>query len=153
MKRPVGFVILGLSACGYPVTEIVLRRCGMPGAIAVETACVGLSIRDAVLVANGVGKRLRRVPAALLYLELAVGIAASLAGLPSLRQQAAGDQPGMERPTGIERVRRLAVATLFGLHTIRFAIYLRPDQGRRVSWRSGDLLTEGHRSPAHRPGR
>lgn len=148
MKRPVGFVILGLSANGYPLTEIVLSRCGMPGAIAVEIACVGLSMRDAWLVASGIGKRLRGAPAALLYLELAVGIAASLTGLPRLRQQAVRNQSGRARPIGIERMRRLAIATLFGLHTIRFAVYLRSDQGRRVTWQSGDSRTEGAPSAA-----
>jgi hypothetical protein len=28
-------------------------------------------------------------------------------------------------------MRRLALIALFGVHTIRFAIYLQPDQGRR----------------------
>jgi hypothetical protein len=95
-----------------------------------ESLCAGLAIRDAAMVADGAPGRLRPVPAALLRLELAVGIVAALAGLQPLLDPRSAGQPA---PGGCsaDTVRRAAVATLFALHTIRFGIYLSPDQGRR----------------------
>ena len=66
MKRAIGSVVLGLSACGYPLTQVVVRRWGVRGAAVAESVCAGLAIRDASMVASGVPGRLRRVPAALL---------------------------------------------------------------------------------------
>lgn len=94
--------------------------------------CAGLAIRDASMVAAGVPGRLRRFPAALLRLELAAGVVASLAGLHSLLSVRSADGLAAARPRAAEAVRQAAVAMLFAVHTIRFAIYLRPDQGRRV---------------------
>jgi hypothetical protein len=91
MKRTIGAVVLGLSACGYPLTQLVIRRWGVRGAAITESVCAGLVIRDASMVASGVTGRLRRVPAVLLRLELAAGIVASLAGLvPLLSARSAG---------------------------------------------------------------
>jgi len=139
MKRTVGALVLGLSACGYPLTQLAVRRWGVRGAAVAESVCVGLAVRDAAMVAGGVPGRLRRVPAALLRLELAVGVVASLAGLPPLRSgppplpggPPAG-QPAPARACTADHVRRAAVAALFALHTVRFGIYLRPDRGRRA---------------------
>jgi hypothetical protein len=97
-----------------------------------ECVCAGLAIRDASMVAGGVPGRLRRLPAALLRLEL-VGVVASLAGLHPLLSPGLADRPAAARACAAETVRRAAVATLFAVHTIRFGIYLRPDQGRRVT--------------------
>ena len=83
------------------------------------------------MVAAGLPRRLRPVPAALLRLELAAGVVAVLAGLPSLLN---ARRPGPPSPAGAGcagKVWRAAVATLFAVHTIRFRIYLRPDRGRR----------------------
>jgi len=132
MKRAIGSVFLGLSACGYPLTQLVIRRWGVRGAAVAECACAGLAIRDASMVASGVPGRLRRFPALLLRLELAVGVVASLAGLHPLLSARSADQPAPARACATETVRRAAVATLFAVHTIRFGIYLRPDRGRRV---------------------
>ena len=71
MKRAIGSIVLGLSACGYPLTQLVIRRWGVRGAAAAECVCAGLAIRDASMVASGVPGRLRRFPASLLRLELA----------------------------------------------------------------------------------
>jgi len=140
VKRAIGAVVLGLSACGYPLTEFVICRWGRRGAVVSECVCAGLAIRDAAMVASGVPGRLRPVPAALLRLELAVGVVASLAGLRPLPA---------DRTTLADRVRRAAVATLFALHTIRFGIYLRPDQGRRATpGKNG----EGRGAPAGEAG-
>jgi hypothetical protein len=96
-----------------------------------EVVCAGLAIRDASLVASGLPGRLRTVPAALLRLELASAIMASLAGLaPLLDTRSAGQAPSATAGA-VDAVRRVAVATLFTVHTIRFGIYLRPDQGQR----------------------
>jgi hypothetical protein len=65
MKRATGVVVLGLSACGYPLTQLVIRRWARGAAIA-ECACAGLAIRDASMIASGVPGRLRKVPAVLL---------------------------------------------------------------------------------------
>jgi hypothetical protein len=138
MKRVVGGIVLGLSACGYPLTQLVIRRWGVRGAAVAESVCVGLAIRDASMVASGLPQRLRQVPAALLRLELAVGAVASLAGLSPLLSARSADRAQSAQIRAAEVVRRSAVATLFALHTVRFGIYLRPDQGRRGhSCRSG----------------
>jgi hypothetical protein len=130
MKRVVGVIVLGLSACGYPLTQFVVRRWGARGAAVAESVCVGLAIRDASMVAGGVPGRLRTIPAVLLRLELAAGVVASLAGVRPLL----GMRPGgrAASPGASDAVWRAAVAALFALHTIRFGIYLCPGQGRRA---------------------
>jgi hypothetical protein len=132
MKRATGSVVLGLSACGYPLTQLAIRRWGVRGAAVAECACAGLAIRDASMMASGVPGRLRPLPAWLLRLELAVGVVASLAGVHPLLSARSADQPAAARTCAAETARRASVATLFAVHTIRFGIYLRPDQGRRV---------------------
>jgi hypothetical protein len=129
MRRTAGSVVLGLSACGYPLIQLVVRRGGVRGAAVAEAVCAGLAVRDAAMVAAGVPGRLQPVPAALLRLELAAAIVASLAGLGEV---GGVRSPGQESAARADAVRRAATATLFAVHTIRFAIYLRPDQGRRA---------------------
>ena len=132
MWRSVGTLVLGLSATGYPLTQLAIRRWGARGAVAVEAVCAGLVVRDAAMIASGVPRRLRRGPALLLWLELGAGLVAVAAGLdPRLAAE-----PAEGATSGLpvrETVRRAAVASLFNLHTIRFRIYLRPDQGRRTA--------------------
>lgn len=128
MRREVGWLVLGASAVGYPLTKVVLQRGGRRGAVVVESVCVGLAFRDASMVAGGSPQRLRRIPAGLLYLELAAAVVASLAGSRSLLIDKGTDTP---KPDVVEIVRRGAVCALFCLHTVRFRIYLSPDQGRR----------------------
>ncbi len=86
MRRAAGAIVLGLSACGYPLTQFVVRRWGMRGAAVAESVSVGLAIRDASMVASGIPGRLRRVPAALLGLELVAGVVVSLAPPPAAHQ-------------------------------------------------------------------
>lgn len=131
MKRLVGSAVLGLSSCGYPLSQFVVRRWGRAGASLVEAVCVGLAIRDVSMIEAGIPKRLRPIPAALLYLELAAGVVASAAGLSLLLRSPSGEQTTAPNGGIPDTRRRAAVATLFVLHTIRFGIYLRPDQGRR----------------------
>ena len=132
MRRAIGSIVVALSACGYPLTQLVIRRWGVRGAAVAECACAALAIRDASMVASGVPGRLRRFPAALLRLELAAGAVASLAGLHPLLGARPADRPAPARARAVESVRRAAVATLFAVHTVRFGIYLRPDRGRRA---------------------
>ena len=97
-----------------------------------EGVCVGLAIRDTAMVAAGAPCRLRRGPAVLLWLELCAAAAAAGLGLRLvLYKQAVGRVSKL--PDSLEVARRAAVGTLFGLHTVRFWIYLQPDQGRRWS--------------------
>jgi hypothetical protein len=100
------------------------------GAAVAQCVCAGLVIRDASMVAGGVPGRLRRVPAGLLFLELGAGVVASLAGLPPLLSAQPTDRAGSARICAADNARRAAVAVLFAIHTVRFGIYPRPDQGR-----------------------
>jgi hypothetical protein len=131
MSPRLGRAILGLSGIGFPLSQLAIRRLGTPGALAVEAACGGLLIRDAAMLAAGAPSRLRRGPAILLWLETAVGAAAVLTCLRPLLDAEARHRAKEERPDRFEAVRRAAVGTLFGLHTLRFRIYLGPDQGLR----------------------
>jgi hypothetical protein len=131
MSHRTGRAVLALSAMGFPLTQLAIRRFGFRGALVVEAACGGLLIRDAAMLAAGVPHRLRRGPAVLLWLEATVGAAAVLTGLRPLLDAAARERAVAPRPDRFEAVRRAAVGALFGLHTIRFRIYLQPDRGLR----------------------
>ncbi len=129
MRCSIGAVVLGLSACGYPLTQLAVRHGGMRGAAVAELACAGLAIRDASMVASGVPGRLEAIPAALLRLEAAVGVLASLAGLHPLLSGRQDGRTASPSAGAADNLRRVAVAALFALHTVRFAIYLSPGQG------------------------
>jgi hypothetical protein len=131
MPRPLGQLVLGLSGLGFPLAQLLMRRFGARGAIAVEAVCVGLLVRDVAMLASGAPSRLRRGPAILLWMETAIGAAAVLTGLPPLLDVTARQQASAPRPTGSEALRRTAIGALFGLHTLRFRIYLQPDHGLR----------------------
>jgi hypothetical protein len=130
MNPKLGKIVLGLSAAGYPLTDLAIRRLGRRGAVVTEVACCGLAVRDAAMVVAGVPTRLRPGPAILLWMELTAAVAASGLGL-----QSAIDEESCKRadPGPAEMARRFAVGALFGLHTVRFWIYLQPDQGRKRS--------------------
>jgi hypothetical protein len=81
LKRPLGLVVLGLSACGFPLTQLVIRRWGVRGAAVAEAVCVGLVVRDTAMIAGGVPQRLRPSVATLLWLELGAGVMAAVTGL------------------------------------------------------------------------
>jgi|GEM_PF-802990 len=130
MTRPIAKLVLGLSACGYPLTQTAIRRGGVRGARVTEAVCVGLVMRDAAMIAAGAPQRLRPVPARLLWLELSAGVIASTTGLRLLRR-AGAVRAVASSPDRMEVARRAAVMALFGLHTIRFWIFLQPGRGRR----------------------
>ena len=133
MNEILGRVILAASGSGFPLTQAVIRRFGRGGAVATEAICAGLLVRDLAMVANGAPGRLEPVPARLLYLETAVAAIAAGFSLTAMRPDglAAARTPGWRVPRA-ELARRLAVGTLFGLHTVRFRIYLAPGSGRRA---------------------
>jgi hypothetical protein len=146
MRRTVGAVVLGLSAIGYPLTRLAVHRWGIRGVAVTEAASAVLVIRDAAMIAAGVPGRLRPIPAALLYLEPAAGVIAVLTGLPQLKPPS-GAQAPPPRPSGVDTVWRAACAILFAAHTIRFAIYLSPDQGRRSTSTDTPLAASSHPAP------
>ena len=131
MSPSVGGAVLALSGMGFPLSQVVIRRFGSRGALAVEAVCGGLLVRDAAMLAGGAPSRLRRGPAALLWLEAGAALAAALTCLRPVLDADARRRAGAQRPDRSEAVRRAAVGMLFGLHTMRFRIYLRPDHGLR----------------------
>ena len=137
MSPRIGQVVLAVSGLGFPLTQLAIRRLGRSGTVIVEAVCAGLLVRDATLIATGAPGRLRRGPATLLWLEAAAGAAAVATGLRPLVDASARERAAAARPDRLEAVRRAAIGTLFGLHTLRFRVYLRPDHGRRqVGWAS-----------------
>ena len=133
MTPEAGRVVFGLSGLGFPMTQLAVRRLGRPGAAVVEAVSVGLLARDAAMIAGGAPGRLRRGPAALLWLEAGAAAASSVLCLRLVADAGARREAVAARPTGLEVLRRFALGALFGLHTLRFRIYLRPDRGLRQS--------------------
>lgn len=132
MPMEVGRAVLAVSGLGYPLTQLALRRLGRTGAAVVEGVAVGLLVRDAGLIAAGAPRRLRRGPAGLLWAEALAAAVAAAAGLALVRSAEARVEAVKGRPaTRLEAVRRASIGVLFGLHTLRFRIYLRPDHGLR----------------------
>jgi hypothetical protein len=127
--RIVGRAVLVVSALGFPLTQAVIRRFGRRGAIVTEMVCSGLLARDVLVIASGAPGRLRAGPATLLWLEAAS--AASAVALGAGVTRVARANMTRCRPDRRELLRRGAVGSLFGLHTVRFRIYLSPGQGRR----------------------
>jgi hypothetical protein len=131
MPPVVGQLVLVVSGLGFPLTQVVIRRLGRPGAVAVVGVAAGLLVRDLALIAMGTPRRLQSGPAAMLYAETAAAAASVVLCLPVVTDPAAHAQALATRPGGREGLRRFALGALFGLHTARFRIYLSPDQGRR----------------------
>ena len=133
MSPRLGRAVLALSGMGFPLTQAVIRRFGVRGALLVEAVCSGLLVRDAAMLAGNAPRRLRRGPAALLWLEAGAALAAALTCLGPLLDADARLRALQPRPDRAEAMRRIAVGMLFGLHTMRFRIYLRPDHGLRAA--------------------
>lgn len=131
MSKLIGRAVLAASAAGYPLTQAVIRRFGRRGAVAVELISAGLLARDLTLIRSGAVGRLRRLPALLLWLETIAAAAATSAGLAALLSDRSRQPASPRRGGGSDPIGRAALGTLFGLHTIRFWIYLQPDRGRR----------------------
>jgi hypothetical protein len=133
MSPRLGQVVLGLGSAGFPLTQLAIRRLGRPGAIITEGVCVGVAVRDAALIASGAPSRLRRGPAFLLWLELVAAVMAAVTGARLTSDPGASARADTPKPDRMETARRAMVGLLFGLHTMRFRIYLRPDHGLRTS--------------------
>ncbi len=106
----------GLAA-GFPLTQLAIRRFGRRGTILTAGACAGLAVRDAAMIAAGIPSRLRTVPAALLWLELVVAVAAASLGLRLAIDREGVGRAGDSRRRQVEAARRTAVGALFALHT------------------------------------
>jgi hypothetical protein len=132
MNRTMGTAIQGLSCAGFPLTQLAMGRLGRRGAVLVAAVTAGMLVRDVALIAVATPHRLQQGPARLLWAETAIAAVATGASLLLLRDPdvAAARLRGWNVPTR-ELVRRLAIGTLFGLHTMRFRIYLAPGSGRR----------------------
>lgn len=132
MNRFAGQAILGLSGAGFPLTQLAIRRLGRPGALLVIGVTGGLLVRDLAMVAGGAPARLQPGPARMLVAETVVAAAATAAGVVALgdRGLEAARTQGWHLPV-TELLRRFLVGTLFGLHTMRFRIFLAPGSGRR----------------------
>lgn len=89
-------------------------------------------MRDVVLLALGTSRVLRPGPAALFWLGAVAAGVASITTARLVLDEGAG-KAASGGPTGVEVLRRGGVATLFGLHTVRFWIYLQPDRGLRLT--------------------
>lgn len=125
-------VALALSAIGYPLTQLAIRSWGFSGALVAEAVSVALLVRDAGLIAIRTSGRLRRGPAILLWFETVAAAVATVSNLRLLVDANARERALEQGPDRLEVVRRSAVGALYGVHTIRFWIYLRPDRGLRA---------------------
>ena len=133
MSPMAGRIVLVVSGLGFPLTQVAIRRFDRAGAVAAQSVAVGLFVRDAALIASGAPRRLRRGPARMLWLEAAIAAVAAALCLPLVFDESARRRAAAARPaTGGEAARRVAMGALFGLHTMRFRIYLTPDRGRRT---------------------
>jgi hypothetical protein len=124
-----GKLLLMLSLAGAPIILFVLRRFGRFGGPVVVAGCGTLFVRDLTMVTSGVPDRLTPVPRLLLFAEVSVSATATLTGLWAwIVMPLFGER---ERPYGrvVPVATTASVATLV-LHTVRFAIYLSPGQGR-----------------------
>ena len=130
-KRLVGHGVLILSGLGFPLTQWTIQRLGRRGAVITVGVCAALLARDLLMIGSGVPGRLRTGPATLLYLE-ATSAAAAVALGANVAEVVRANAPDRATPSARELLRRGTVGTLFGLHTLRFWIYLSPDQGRRT---------------------
>jgi hypothetical protein len=132
MNAILGSTIMGLSAAGFPLTQLVIGRFGRAGACASVAVAGGLLARDLALVATGTPGRLEPGPARLLWAETAAAAVATGAGLALLRDRevAAARAKGWNVPPA-ELLRRIAMGMLFGLHTMRFRIYQSAGSGLR----------------------
>jgi hypothetical protein len=128
-----GKMLLALSLAGGPIILFVLRKFGRWGGPVVAAGCGTLFVRDLTMVTSGVPNRLRPLPRLLLLAEMATSATATMAGLWTWVVEPIRDGEPDDNRSGDGRGARLAtgasVVTL-ALHSVRFAIYLSPSQGR-----------------------
>jgi hypothetical protein len=136
MKPKVGYLALGLVGMGFPVTQVVIRRFGRAGAVAVEAASVCVLARDLGQVAAGAPRTMRRGAAVLLWLETLAAAVASVLGLRLILNAEARLRALDPRPVGPEVARRFALGAMFGMGSMRLRSSLQPDDG---SLQPGDV--------------
>lgn len=137
MRRPTAATgLLAAAALGVAAAPLAPRRYGRRGGLAVLAGVGVLAARDATMALTDVPARLKTLPRALLYLELASSATATLLGLAAWLRHDGHARAGSGRslpavnPTGDAAASGIAALT-FLLHTFRQAIYLTPGQGRR----------------------
>jgi hypothetical protein len=124
--RPTDLPLLILTGLGFPLSQLAIRVMGRRGAALVEAVSGALLVWDVQLLSTGSAGRSRPVPAALLYLGTGAACAAVVLGLRSLTSHGVR-QATARKPDAWEIARRVALGTLFGLQSWRFAV--RRDQG------------------------
>ncbi|HTX70293.1 MAG TPA: hypothetical protein VMH50_14285 [Thermoleophilia bacterium] len=126
--------LLGAAATGGLAALQAPRRLGWTGRLAVTTGVIVLFVRDAGMVAGGTPSRLKRVPGALLCLELTTAGLASLLGTAALVRGSGppADDVGPTRKADLrlDRAADCSSTLTFALHALRQAVYLTPGQGR-----------------------
>jgi hypothetical protein len=123
--------LLGLSGLGATITEFAVGRFGRPGAMASAAACNAVLVRDTALIASGTLRDLKRGPAGLLVLETGVAALASVLSIRLLFNDRALEVARGDGSSTPEVVRRVAITTLFAIHSGRYSIFLRPGHGLR----------------------
>jgi hypothetical protein len=127
VSRALGGIVLVASGMGFPLTQVAIARLGRPGIVGVQAVTACLLVRAVALVATGTPGRLERGPAALLLAETVAASVATVANATLFTR--AGREAAMARGWRVgkrEIVRRVAMGTLFGLHTMRFRNDLAP---------------------------
>ncbi|MGO9510744.1 MAG: hypothetical protein ACLPXZ_26745 [Mycobacterium sp.] len=144
-------MLLVLSAAALPLAVLLLRRFDRWGALVVEAGCAILFARDLTMIVTGAKARLRPLPMVLLVAELVTSGTAVVAGWRSANDSAGTQTAGT--PTGVHsvkppndspvaRLRTIAAAATFALHTVRQAIYVSPGQGYVITpYRNGNPQT------------
>ena len=105
------------SGLGFPITQALVARFGRAGAAATEGIAGALLARDLYLFTRRGRDAAGAVPTVLLGFELGAAAAATIAGLPVLVRPERARFKGL--PDAAETFRRVAVGTMFGLHSWR----------------------------------
>ena len=152
-----------LSAAALPLVVLLLRRFDRWGALVVGAGCAILFARDLTMIVTGATARLRPLPRVLLVAELVPSGTAVAAGRRPLKDSAGTQTAGTPtrvhsvRPTNdspVARLRTIAAAATFALHTVRQAIYVSPGHGyANTPHRNGNPPTVAKtREPNSQPG-
>jgi hypothetical protein len=133
MQKALGTAIAVASGSGFPLSQVLIARLGRPGAVAVAVVTAGILARDVSLVVNERPAGETAGSTALLYVETAVAVVATVAGLASITDAGLEAARSRERRVGgVELLRRTSLGLLFGIHAMRFKEYLQLPGGRRA---------------------
>jgi hypothetical protein len=125
--------LLLLSLVGPLLAHHALAKLGRWGVLLVEGVCLLLMGRVIQLIAHGAPGRLRKLPRTLIYAELAAdSLAVSASFLGWVQPEFGAPEQGLSpRRALMRRLSTPLLALMFLVHSVRFAIYLSPDSGRR----------------------